>query len=599
MTSTTKVGIYDIYFYSHDDLTYAKKTNTVSEERVGFSSHGTHVAGTIAAGFDNNVGISGVSPNTSLYAYSYTDMYHYNENGQKVYVETGFVFQYEMALYNLIETEKCRVVNISQNTGRLECFAASRGNLNAINYVQDGATELERYLQLLVDKGNDFVLCVAAGNVNGCAYVKDDNSIYGYVEYNAEEPNGQPISGGALAKYNNFLNYIESPEIKSRIIVVGACGQDEEETAKYKFSYFSNIDDRIDVVAPGEKIHSTIRNNGYDILDGTSMATPHVSGLAAMLLSSNPELTGAQVKAIIKNTANIPVDGCNYKMINAEAAVKNALKLVYGDVYERGTNNLIYDAKATLTGLTEDKQAIEVSEYAHAGSFEIRIPNDMVSDIKLTVSCDGYEDYVYPLGISPNTSTDVGDIYLEHTPIKFNTALSGIVIDSDQGVRLEGVEVSVYDETDTNLMYAQTTDEYGYFYIGIEAAGNYVVHFNKEGYDTIRKDIYVIDSLDNSMGFVSLTNGTTLNFAGGDGTEINPYQISTAEQLSAIRYDMTAYYEIIEDIDLSVFPKWNKIGSNRNGFQGSIEGNGHTISNLRIYDTYSSSMSSNYVSAER
>jgi subtilisin family serine protease len=58
------------------------------------------------------------------------------------------------------------------------------------------------------------------------------------------------------------------------------------------------------VVAPGVDIYSTTPDNTYDIKTGTSMATPHVAGVAALVLNANPALTPAQVEYILTTTAN-------------------------------------------------------------------------------------------------------------------------------------------------------------------------------------------------------------------------------------------------------------------------------------------------------
>ncbi len=57
------------------------------------------------------------------------------------------------------------------------------------------------------------------------------------------------------------------------------------------------------VVAPGQDIYSTTPNDTYGFLSGTSMATPYVSGVAALMLSANPDLTPADIRQIIAATA--------------------------------------------------------------------------------------------------------------------------------------------------------------------------------------------------------------------------------------------------------------------------------------------------------
>ena len=79
-------------------------------------------------------------------------------------------------------------------------------------------------------------------------------------------------------------------------------------------------------------------------------------------------------------------------------------------------------------------------------------------------------------------------------------------------------------------------------------------------------------------------NGLTLTaYADGTGTESNPYQISTAEQLQAINNNVSAHYILTEDIDLTGVD-FTPIGNADSGaFTGSFDGNGHTISNLNVF----------------
>jgi thermitase len=105
------------------------------------------------------------------------------------------------------------------------------------------------------------------------------------------------------------------------VVVVAAAGNTGRETFHYpaahnnaiavasttatdSLSGFSTRGTFVDVAAPGSSVMSTFPNNRYGVLSGTSMATPHVSGLAALILSRNPTLTPDQVRAIIQGTAD-------------------------------------------------------------------------------------------------------------------------------------------------------------------------------------------------------------------------------------------------------------------------------------------------------
>jgi subtilisin family serine protease len=67
---------------------------------------------------------------------------------------------------------------------------------------------------------------------------------------------------------------------------------------------FSTYGDFVDVAAPGVSVLSTLTSGGYGAMSGTSMATPHVAGLAALLFSLNPQLTNTQVRELIETNVD-------------------------------------------------------------------------------------------------------------------------------------------------------------------------------------------------------------------------------------------------------------------------------------------------------
>jgi hypothetical protein len=76
------------------------------------------------------------------------------------------------------------------------------------------------------------------------------------------------------------------------VIVVGSVDANNNKSA------FSNFGaGKITLTAPGEAVYSTMPGGGYANLDGTSMASPHVAGVAALIRSASPNSTPAQVRA--------------------------------------------------------------------------------------------------------------------------------------------------------------------------------------------------------------------------------------------------------------------------------------------------------------
>lgn len=70
-----------------------------------------------------------------------------------------------------------------------------------------------------------------------------------------------------------------------------------------RIASFSSSGREVDVTGPGEGVYSTYNRSGYKSLSGTSMSCPHVSGVAALVLSAEPGLSAEQVKEIVLATA--------------------------------------------------------------------------------------------------------------------------------------------------------------------------------------------------------------------------------------------------------------------------------------------------------
>lgn len=200
----------------------------------------------------------------------------------------------------LLITHNCKVINVSMGRLPSDENASIADKLAELeSRVQSDAGVLGDFLAKLLKAEYDFLIIQAAGN--GCKVYTPDRGI-------------------DAARYNGLFTGITNEEVKKHIIVVGAIKHKEHinGTTTYNYADFSNYGERVDIVAPGVKIHSTVPYSSYAYKSGTSMAAPHVSGTASMCFTVNPGLTGAQVKAIICNTADRPVQCGKAELENAD-----------------------------------------------------------------------------------------------------------------------------------------------------------------------------------------------------------------------------------------------------------------------------------------
>ena len=303
-TTTVNVGVLDNQFYSeHEELNFTKLHQKSFDPKYG--SHGTHVAGTIAADSSNKKGIVGISENLRLYGESVEelDKRKYKKNIQGIEVST-----LQAGLTSLICINECKVVNISYH------FGSKNKKINKA--ISDMVTES---LKLFLEEGYEFLICQAAGNS-----FKDVLSCFG--------------NGGN--DFYDSLHYIQDEEIRKRLLVVGAT---EQGSSGIYLADYSNYGTGVDLVAPGSDIYSCIYGttffgligiSSYGYSSGTSMAAPHVSGVAANVWNVDPKLSGAEVKEILCNTAHgrygylyttdKTAASFNYKMLDGYEAVKYA-----------------------------------------------------------------------------------------------------------------------------------------------------------------------------------------------------------------------------------------------------------------------------------
>ena len=254
--------------------------------------HGTHVAGIIAANH-NDIGIDGIAPEATIVAIQAT-----NDN-RLIYPE------YVTCAFMWAASHGVDIVNNSYSMDPWVYWSPTDPEQAA---GLEAATRSIKYAQ---DKG--LAVIAAAGNEG----VDIDNP---WID------NGSPTDVPTPTKNRAVEGSIRVPSMLDGVAQVSAVGQayNVKPGLSLGRAEFSNYGRTIDFAAPGDQIYSTATTlfyrSGYAVADGTSMATPHVSGVAALIKSVHPELTGAQVIKVMERQAeanygrlNEPIDGREYR----------------------------------------------------------------------------------------------------------------------------------------------------------------------------------------------------------------------------------------------------------------------------------------------
>jgi subtilisin family serine protease len=214
--------------------------------------HGTHVAGTIGA-IDNNSGVVGVAPGARLWAV-------------RVLNNSGFGF---------ISDIVCGIDWVAENADTIEVANMSLGGAGS-----DGPCSSDPEHQAIcnaVSAGVTFV--VAAGNDS------DDAANHRPAAFD------EVITVSALADFDG----------KSGGTGSATCRSDADDT----FANFSNFGNDVDLIAPGVCILSTWNDGGTNTISGTSMASPHAAGAAALYKATNSSATPTQVKTALQDAGNM------------------------------------------------------------------------------------------------------------------------------------------------------------------------------------------------------------------------------------------------------------------------------------------------------
>jgi subtilisin family serine protease len=238
------------------------------------NGHGTHVAGTIGA-LDNTSGVVGVAPGARIWPV-------------KVLSDVGV---------GLTSQVICGIDYVTANASQIEVanMSLGGGGSDDNNCGKSNNDAQHKAICAAVNAGVTFA--VAAGN--------DYEDAKGTVPAAYDEV----ITVSALADFNGVGGGGAKP----------TCRSDVDDT----FANYSNYGQDIDLIAPGTCILSTWMLGGYNTISGTSMASPHVAGGAALYKANNPSSSPSQVKSALQNAGTTDwifpsedKDGIQEKLLN-------------------------------------------------------------------------------------------------------------------------------------------------------------------------------------------------------------------------------------------------------------------------------------------
>jgi subtilisin family serine protease len=221
------------------------KTTDVSPS---IENHGTHVSSTIIANGNNNQGLIGICPDCSFMPIKVEDQ---NKNLSSSYIIDAILY----AIKN-----KADVVNLS--------------------------------LGMLIPSGVNIPLQEQKDYINSSA--KDEEEFWNDLFNYANENNTTCV---IAAGNSNILTGFDPFQRSKNTIKVGAFDNNQSK------ANFSNFGPNTTIYAPGTNIFGAKPGNSYEVLQGTSMAAPIVSGFVGLLKSMNKNLTNQQIISIINRNS--------------------------------------------------------------------------------------------------------------------------------------------------------------------------------------------------------------------------------------------------------------------------------------------------------
>lgn len=401
---------------------------TTSNAIIDADNHGTHVAGTVAAVNNNGIGVSGVAGGSG------------NNDGAKL-----------MPL---------KIIGGTANVANSFIYAANNGAVisqNSWGYSNPGVTEqsVRDAMKYFIEEAGDF--------------------------------SGSPISGGLLVFAAGNANSDNQwyPGFYPEAFTVSAVGPEGKKAS------YSNYGNWVDITAPGGDIElygtkngvlSTLPGNKIGYLDGTSMACPHVSGIAALALANiSSQITVEElITKLTTGSTNIDQLNPNYigklgRLIDAKLAIQNNQNIAPETITDLNVVGMSQEFGTISWTVPEDTDDVapysyiiyynneEITEENKNSASKIEIENNLNAGEKFTLEIDklyGLTTYYFAVvsldrwGNRSDLSNIVFDTTNEGPSIAIDASSQDIIIDIDAQVNTLGSHnITILNEAEGTLRW--------------------------------------------------------------------------------------------------------------------------------------------------
>lgn len=372
-------------------------------------------------------------------------------------------------------------------------------------------------------------------------------------------------AAGNSGNYSGTGNNVVYPAGYDNVIAVAASDRNDNR------SFFSSTGPQVELIAPGQGILSTWVFNTYTAASGTSMASPHVAGVAALTWAANPDLTHEEVRALLQDTAedlNLPANHQGLGMVRADLAVRAALDSVEpaigsiegvvageGDVVLEGASVVVegtdlavttdsdgyyhledvpageHDVSVTAEGYHERTITVTVEKDATTSqnflldriipAYTIVATSGSGGEIKPSAAVTVYEGEDQTFMIIPDNNYIIEDVLIDDESVGAVSSYTFNNVTSDHTIHAD------FTSTDAYTVSGRVTDQDG------EALAGVSVVLEETG-------LSAVTGSDGSYQIPGVLEGTYMITAAKDGYNSASTEVTVSEDLSGVDFTLTS-----------------------------------------------------------